>query len=68
MITNHLLSIKDIVLVVHVRLMKPDVIQKLGGIDIKIQLKIQIHQNTFESNINHCFKWDVISNVRRKKC
>ena len=41
------LSIKEIVLVVHVTLVKPNVMRKLDGMKITIQLKVQNHQNTF---------------------
>ena len=44
-----MLSIKEIVLVVHVTLVKPNVMRKLDGKNIIIQLKIQNHQNTFEA-------------------
>ena len=49
MITNRVLSIKEIVLVVHVTLVKPNVMRKLDGMNIIIQLKVQNHQNTFEA-------------------
>ena len=44
-----MLSIKEIVLVVHVTSVKPNVMRKLNGMNIIIQLKIQNHQNTFEA-------------------
>ena len=47
MIANRVLSIKEIVLVVQVTLVKPNVMRKLDGMNIIIQLKVQNHQNTF---------------------
>ena len=44
-----MLSIKEIVLVVHITLVKSDVMQKLNGMSIIIQLKVQNHQNTFKT-------------------
>ena len=45
-----MLSIKEIVLVVHVTLVKPNVMQRLNGMNvIIIQLKVQNHRNTFET-------------------
>ena len=44
-----MLSIKDIILVVHVTLVKPNVMQKLNRMNIIIQLKVQNNQNTFEA-------------------
>ena len=49
MITNRVLSMKGIVLVVYVTLVKPNVMQKLDGMNIIIQLKVHNHQNTFEA-------------------
>ena len=43
-----MLSIKGIVLVVHIIVVKLNVMQKLDGMNIIIQLKIQSHQNTCE--------------------
>ena len=34
---------------VHVTLVKPNVMRKLDGMNIKTQLKVQNHQNTFET-------------------
>ena len=48
MITNRVLSRKEIVLVVHGILVKPNVMRKLDGVNIIMQLKVQNHQNTFE--------------------
>ena len=44
-----MLSIKEIVLVVHVTLGKLNVMRKLDGMNIIIQLKVQNHPNTFET-------------------
>ena len=46
---NRVLSIKEIVLVVHVTLVKPNVMQKLDGLNIIIQLKNQNLKDTFEA-------------------
>ena len=46
-IINRVLSIKEFVLVVHLTLVKPNVMQKLDGVNIIIQLKVQNHQYTF---------------------
>ena len=46
---NRVLSIKEIVLVVHVTLVKPNVMQKLDGMNIIIQLKNQNLKDTFET-------------------
>ena len=46
---NRVLSIKEIVLVVHVTLVKPHVMQKLDGMNIIIQLKNQNLKDTFEA-------------------
>ena len=45
MIANRVLSIKEVSLVVHMILVKPKVMQKLDGINIIIQLKVQNHLN-----------------------
>ena len=44
-----MLSIKAIVLVVHITLVKPNVMWKLNGMNIIVQPKFQDHQNTFET-------------------
>ena len=49
MIINRILSIKESVLVVHVTLVKRNVMQKFDGINIIIQLKVQNHQDTFDA-------------------
>ena len=43
MIANRVLSIKEVSLVVHMILVKPKVMQKLDGLNIIIQLKVQNH-------------------------
>ena len=49
MITNRVLSTKETVLVAHVTLVKPNVMQKLDGMNIIVQRKVQNHQNIFEA-------------------
>ena len=44
-----MLSIKEFDLVIHITLLKANVKQKLDGMNIIIQLKVQNHQNTFEA-------------------
>ena len=44
-----MLSIKEIVLVVHVTLMNSSVMQKLDGMNIIVQLRVQNHRRTFET-------------------
>ena len=44
-----MLSTKEIVLMVHITLLKPTIMQKLDGMNIIIQLKVQNHRNTFET-------------------
>ena len=44
-----MLFIKDIVLAVHVTLVKPNVMQKLDGINIIIQPTVQNHRDTFKA-------------------
>ena len=48
-IINHVLYIKEFALLVYVTLVKPNVMQKLDGINIILQLKVQNHQNTFDA-------------------
>ena len=43
-----MLSIKEIDVVVHVTLVKPNVIQKLGGMNTVIQPKFQNQKNSFK--------------------
>ena len=40
---------KEYVLMVHVTLLKPNVMRKLDKMNIIIQLKVQNHQDTFEA-------------------
>ena len=49
MVENLALSIKAIVFVVQVTSVKPSVIQKLDGMNIITQQKVQNHRNTFET-------------------
>ena len=49
MITNRVLSKKEIVLVVHGTLVKPNVMRELDRMNIIIKLRAQSHQNTFEA-------------------
>ena len=51
-VINGVLSIKDIVLVVHVTLVKPSAMQKLDGINMLIQRKAQNNRNIFEKTSN----------------
>ena len=44
-----MLSLKGIVLVVHVTLMKPNIMQKLDEMNILVQLKVKNNQKTFEA-------------------
>ena len=48
-IINHAVSVKEIVLVVYVALVKPSVMQKLDESNIIIQLKVQNHRKPFET-------------------
>ena len=64
-----MLSIKEITLVVHVTLMKPNVMRKLDGMNIIIQLKVQNHQNTFEATsttILHGPSFQMLQKMTRK--
>ena len=52
-----MLLIKGILLVVHITLVKPNVMQKLEGLNLTIQLKVQNHRKTFEASSttgSHC--------------
>ena len=51
MFANRVLSIKEIVLVVHVTLVKSNVMRKLDGMKMIMQLKVRNHQNTFETTL-----------------
>ena len=58
-----MLSVKGIVLVVHVTLVKLNVMQKLDRMNIIIQLKIQSHQNICEAtptNILHGLSFQIL--------
>ena len=48
-IKNRVSPIKGIIIVVHRTLLKPNVMQKLDGMNLIIQLKVQNHQNIFEA-------------------
>ena len=48
-----MLSIKEIVLVVHVTLVKPSIMQKLDGMNIIIQPKSSETSKYFQNNIDH---------------
>ena len=47
----------EIALVVHVALVKPDVMQKLDVMNIIMQLNVQNHQNTFEATSTTILHW-----------
>ena len=49
--TNCVLFIKRIVIMVHVTLVLPNVMQKIDGTNIIIQLKVQNHRNTVEATL-----------------
>ena len=42
---------------VHVTLVKPSIMQRLDGIKAIIQLKVQNHQNTFETILTTVYYW-----------
>ena len=63
-----MLSIKEIVLVVHVTLVKPNVTRKLDGKNIRTQLKVWNHQNTFEvtsTTILHGLSFQMLQKMLR---
>ena len=63
-----MLSMREIVLVVYVRLVKPRIMQKLDGMNIIIQLKVQNHRNTFETistTVLHGLLFQVIQKMLR---
>ena len=66
-----MLSIKGIVLAVHVTLVKPKVMQKLDGMNIIIQLKVQNHQSTSETTsttILHALSFQMLQkNAKTRK-
>ena len=56
-IINRVLSIKEFVLVVHVTLVNPKVMQKLDGMNMIIKLKVQNHQNTYDVTSTTVLQW-----------
>ena len=58
-----MLSTKEIVLVIHVTLAKPDVMQMLDGMNIITQLKVQNHHNNIDSISSGLYYMDSISNA-----
>ena len=61
---------KVIVLVVHVTLVKQNVMQKLDGRNIIIQLKVQNHQNTLEATSTpflHGLSFQMLKKKKKKK-
>ena len=61
MIINCVLSIKDFtLLVVHVTLVKPNVIQRLDAMNIIITTMSSEPLKHLQSKINYCFTWNVI--------
>ena len=62
-VINGVLSIKDIVLVVHVTLVKPSAMQKLDGINMLIQRKAQ---NIFEKTSNSVLNGLSFQMLRKK--
>ena len=64
-----MLSMREIVLVVYVTLVKPSIMQKLDGMNIIIiQLKVQNHRNTFETistTVLHGLLFQVIQKMQR---
>ena len=65
-----MLSIKGIALVVHVTLMKPNVMQKLDGMNKIIQLKVQNHQNTFEetsATVFHGLSFQMLQKIAKTR-
>ena len=65
-VINGVLSIKDIVLVVHVTLVKPSAMQKLDGINMLIQRKAQNHRNIFEKTSNSVLNGLSFQMLRKK--
>ena len=57
MITNRVLSTKGLVLMVHVTLVKLNVMEKLDRMDIIIQLKVKNHQNSFQVTSTTVLHW-----------
>ena len=61
-----MLSTKLIVLVVHVTLAKPNVMQKLDVMNKIIELKVQSHRNTFETTLTtvlHGFLFQILQKM-----
>ena len=51
--------------VIHITLVKPNKMHKLGGMNIMIQLKVYNQWNTFKgTSYNHCF-WTLISKAQK---
>ena len=51
------LSIKEIVLIIHVTLVKPRIMPNLDGMNIVTQLKVQNHGNTFKKISTTVLHW-----------
>ena len=65
-----LLSKTEIVLVVHVALVKPNKMQKLNEMNIIIQLKVQNHRATFEATsttILHGLSFQMLQKMLRPR-
>ena len=63
-----MLSIKEIVFVVHITLVKSEVMRKLDGMKIIIQLKVQNHQSTFDATsttILHGLSFQMLQKILR---
>ena len=60
---SRVLSIKGIVLVVQVRLVKPNAMQKLDNSEDNNSTKRLEPSKHLQRNINYCFTWPVISNA-----
>ena len=62
-----MLSIKEVVLVVHATLVKPNVMRKLNEMNIIIQLKVQNQQSTFEATttILHGLSFQMLQKMLR---
>ena len=66
-ITNRVLSIKEIVLVVHITFVKPNVVRKLRWNEDNNPTKSSEPSKHLRSNINHYIIWAVISSAPPKK-
>ena len=67
MITNCVLSSKEIVFVVHVTLVKPKVMQKVNEMNI-IRLKVEIYRNTFKiisTTVSHGLAFHMLQKMVR---